>query len=124
MTMPSTLPESAGRSAAFLVYCLYLLSIPSAGIFALVGVILALSARADASPAARTHLDDQIRIWFVSFWWHVGLAIVWMLGMVLTIVIIGFPILLIVGLLWFILMVWFTIKSALGLMALLDGRGR
>jgi len=123
MTYPAV-PESAGRSAAFLVYGLYLLSIPSAGIFALVGVILALSARADAAPMARQHLDDQVRIWFVSFWWHVVLAIVWALGMLLTIVLIGFPILAIVAVLWFILMVWFTIKSLLGMMALLDGRGR
>lgn len=125
MTTPSSsYPDSAGRSAAFLVYGLYLLSIPSAGILALVGVILALSARADAAPIARTHLDDQVRIWFVSFWWHVALAILFALGMILSVVLIGIPILMIVGLLWFVMMVWFTIKSGLGLMALLDGRGR
>ncbi len=123
MTYPA-IPESAGRSSAFLVYCLYLLSIPSAGIFALIGVILALTARSEAAPLPRQHLDDQVRIWFISFWWHVALAFIWVLGMILSVIIIGIPILLIVGLLWFILMVWFTIKSGLGLMALLDGRGR
>lgn len=107
-----------------LVYGLYLLSIPSAGIFALVGVILALSARADAGPFARGHLDDQVRIWFVSFWWHVILALVWLIGAILSVVLIGIPILIIVGIAWFILMLWFTIKSFLGLLALLDGRPR
>ena len=123
MTYPA-IPESAGRGSAFLVYCLYLLSIPSAGIFALIGVILALTARSEAAPLPRQHLDDQVRIWMISFWWHVILAIVCVLGWILTIVLIGFPILAIVAFGWFILMVWFTIKSALGLMALLDGRGR
>jgi hypothetical protein len=69
-------------------------------------------------------LDDQVRIWFISYWWHIGLALVWMAGMILSIILIGIPILLIVGLLWFVLMGWFTIESALGLMALLDGRPR
>jgi uncharacterized membrane protein len=124
MTTPYTPAPEAGRSAAFLVYGLYLLSIPSVGLLALIGVILALAARAEASPFARTHLDDQVRIWFISFWWHIGLALVWMAGMILSIILIGIPILLIVGLLWFVLMVWFTIKSSLGLMALLDGRPR
>lgn len=122
--MPSSPPDSAGRGAAMLVYGLYLLSIPSAGIFALVGVILALSARADAGPFARGHLDDQVRIWFVSFWWHVILALVWLIGAILSVVLIGIPILIIVGIAWFILMLWFTIKSFLGLLALLDGRPR
>ena len=58
-----------------LVYVLYLLSIPSFAMFALLGVIVALAARDGASPLARSHLDDQIRIWFVAFWWTIGLAI-------------------------------------------------
>jgi uncharacterized membrane protein len=107
-----------------LVYILYLLSIPSLAIFALVGVILAFVARGDATGVARTHLDDQVRIWFVAFWWHVGLAIIFGLGLVLTLVLIGFPIIWLVGIAWFILMIWFTIKSLLGLLALLDGRPR
>jgi len=123
MTYPA-LPQSAGRSSAFIVYCLYLASIPSAGIFAVIGVIWALTARGEAAPLPRQHLDDQVRIWMISFWWHVVLALVCVLGWILTIVLIGFPILAIVACGWFILMVWFTIKSALGLMALLDGRGR
>jgi uncharacterized membrane protein len=121
--VPPTTSET-GRSSAFLVYILYLLSIPSLAIFALVGVILAFVARGDATGVARTHLDDQVRIWFVAFWWHVGLAIIFGLGLVLTLVLIGFPIIWLVGIAWFILMIWFTIKSLLGLLALLDGRPR
>ena len=45
-------------------------------------------------------------------------------GALLTIVLIGFPILWIVGLIGFGVMIWFTIKSLLGLIALLDSRPR
>ena len=43
-TTPLSAPEP-GRTSAFLVYVLFLLSIPSAAIFALFGVIVALAAR-------------------------------------------------------------------------------
>lgn len=124
MTAPPSPGREPGRSAAFIVYALYLLSIPSAAVFALIGVIVALISRNSAGPLARTHLDDQIRIWFIAFWWAVGLAIVWAIGLLLTIVLIGFPIIWIVGLIGLGVMIWFTIKSFLGLLALLDGRPR
>ena len=116
--------QSAGRGTAYLVYGLYLLSIPSAAIFALIGVIVALSSRDGAGPLARSHLDDQIRIWMIAFWWGVFLLIAAVIGALLTIVLIGFPILWIVAGLGFLVMVWFTIKSALGLLALMDDRPR
>jgi len=118
---PATEP---GRGAAFLVYVLYLLSIPSAAIFALVGVIVALASRDGAGPLARSHLDDQVRVWMIAFWWGVFLVVAAIIGALLTIVLIGFPILWLVGAAGFLVMVWFTIKSALGLLALIDGRPR
>lgn len=124
MTHISSSDPNAGRGAAFLVYGLYLLSIPSAAIFALIGVIVALSSRDGAGPLARAHLDNQIRIWMVAFWWAVALAAAAIVGTILTLVLIGFPILWLVAGLGFLVMVWFTIKSALGLLALMDGRPR
>jgi uncharacterized membrane protein len=117
-------PEQPGRAAALIVYVLYLLSIPSAAILALVGVIVALASRDEAAPFARSHLDDQIRIWFITFWWAVGLAVLAVIGWVLTVVLVGFVILWIAAILGFCVMVWFTVKSALGLLALLDNRPR
>ena len=107
-----------------LVYGLYLLSIPSFALFALLGVIIALSARDGAGAFARSHLSDQIRSWFVAFWWGVVLAIATVFGWMLTPILIGFPILWIIGLIALIVMIWFTIKSFFGLLALLDGRAR
>lgn len=122
-TTPLAAPE-AGRTSAFIVYVLYLLSIPSFALFALLGVIVALVARDGAGPLPSSHLRDQIRVWFIAFWWAVGLAVLGLLGTVLTVALIGFPILWVVGLLAFLVMIWFTVKSLLGLLALLDGRPR
>lgn len=122
MTMPASAAVEPGRSTAFIVYVLYLLSIPSFAVFALVGVIIALVGRAEAGPLARSHLDDQVRIWFIAFWWGVGIALLALVGAILTVVLIGFPILWLVGIVCFVVMLWFTIKSLLGLLALLDNR--
>ncbi len=116
--------SEAGRGSALIVYALYLLSIPSLAIFALVGVIFAYAARDGAGPLARSHLDDQIRIWWVAFWWAVAVAILFALGALLAVVLIGFPIMWIAGLIGFIFFIWFTVKALLGLLALLDGRPR
>ena len=45
-------------------------------------------------------------------------------GWMLTPILIGFPILWIIALIALIVMIWFTIKSLFGLLALLDGRAR
>jgi uncharacterized membrane protein len=120
-TLPAAQP---GRSAAFLVYVLYLLSIPSFAIFALIGVIVALAGRDGASPLARSHLDDQIRIWFVAFWWTIGLALLALIGWLTLVLLVGAVLIWIAGLGSLILFLWFTVKSLLGLLALLDNRPR
>lgn len=124
MTTTHLSDTQAGRGAAYLVYGLYLLSIPSFALFALAGVIVALASRDGASPLARSHLDHQVRMWMSAFWWTIGLALLTLLGWLLTIVLIGFPILAIAGLGALVLFLWFTVKSLLGLLALMDNRPR
>ena len=119
--MPSSASEP-GRGAAFIVYVLYLLSIPSFAVLALIGVIVALSGRDGAGPLARAHLDDQVRFWFTAFWWAIGIAIATLFGWVLTVVLVGFPILFLAWAAALIVGIWFTVKSLLGLLKLLDNR--
>lgn len=124
MTATHSPASEPGRFSALMVYVLYLLSIPSFAVFALIGVIWALVARDGAGPLARSHLEDQVRVWFVAFWWGVALVLLALIGGVLTLVLIGFPILWIAGIIAFIVMLWFTIKALLGMLALLDNRPR
>lgn len=110
--------EDRGWPAAFLVYALYLLSIPSAGILALVGVIAAYIARGEAVGVPRDHLDKQVSMWWVAFWWAVAIWITGAIGAVLSIVLIGIPILMLAWLASLIILIWFTLKSIFGLLAL------
>jgi uncharacterized membrane protein len=123
MTVSASYPE-AGRGSALVVYALYLLSIPSCAVFALIGFIVALMSREGAGPLARTHLDDQVRIWMIAFWWALAIAVLAIVGVVLSIVLIGIPIIWLAGVLGLGVGIWFTVKALLGLLALLDGRPR
>ena len=113
-----------GRAAAFVAYVLYLMSIPSAGILALVGLIVAYVGRADAAGVARSHIDDQIRTWWTAFWWAVGVWVLYVVGAALSVVLIGIPILVLAWVASLVVAIWFTLKGVFGLIALLDGRAR
>ena len=113
-----------GRGTAFVVYVLYLMSIPSAGILALVGLIVAYLGRPDATGIGRAHVEDQIRTWWTAFWWAAAIWVGYIVGGILSVVLIGIPILLLAALANLVVFIWFTVKSVFGLIALLDGRPR
>lgn len=114
--------SDAGKASALAVYVLYLLSIPSAGVLVLVGLVWAYVARADASAWVRAHFDLQIRIFWVAFWWAVGLGVLTFVGWMLIPVLIGLPIWALAALLGLVVTVWFCLKSGLGLVALLQDK--
>ena len=125
MTEPGYLfPPEPGRGTAFVTYVLYLMSIPSAGILALMGLIVAYIGRDDAIGVARTHIEDQIHTWWIAFWWGVAIVIGYIVGAALTVVLIGIPIIMLAWLAGLVVAIWFTLKGVFGLIALLDGRPR
>ncbi|MGG7565048.1 DUF4870 family protein [Rhodovulum sp. DZ06] len=106
---PSSAPSSnfSGKDAAQLVYILYFVGffLP---ICAVAGVILAYVKRDEAAPMARSHLDFQIR----SFWIGFGAVI---LGGILTLVLIGWAVIA----LW---TVWALVRFITGFLKLNDSR--
>lgn len=110
---------SEGKPAALIAWGLYILSIPSANILVLVGLIVAYAGRGSANGLARAHIDEQIRLFWSVVWWTVGL---WVLAIISFITVILIPVGLICLLGLFILHLWFTIKSILGLLNLMSDR--
>ncbi len=109
------------RPAAMGAYILYLLSIPSFAIFAPIGAAVAWLNRNEATGLMRSHFDEQIRLFSIAFAWGVGLFLLSIPAMVLTIILIGFPLLWAIAVAGFIVMIWFTVKSLLGFLRLLNG---
>ena len=115
--------EAEGKVPALIAWALYILSIPSANILVLVGLVVAYASRGSATGVAREHIEAQIRLFWSVFWWTIACWVLIIISGMLSVVLIGIPFLLLFLLLWFLLSVWFTVKSVLGLISLLGDRG-
>jgi uncharacterized membrane protein len=114
--------EAEGKPAALIAWGLFILSIPSANVLVLVGLVVAYAARGTATGLARQHIDAQIALFWSVFWWTIALWVLIAVSAVASVVLIGIPFLLLFLALWFLLSVWFTVKSVLGVINLLQDR--
>ena len=123
----STGHESEGKPAALIAWGLYILSLPSANLLVIVGLIVAYAGRGGSDGLSRAHIDAQIRLFWSVFWWTILLWIgigVWLvslfiapaMGLVLA------PVAVLLGLGLLLLTVWFTIRSLIGLFRLLGDK--
>ena len=112
------------RTMPAVCYALYLLAFAT-GITAIIGLIIAYAQQGSAGPVMRTHYTFLIR----TFWIGLVLAVVgavagailFAIGAVLTVVLIGFPIMALAGLVWAVAAVWFAIRCIVGLVYLSRG---
>ena len=111
-----------GKVAALAAWALFILSIPSANLLVLVGLVVAYAGRGSATGVPRQHLDAQIRLFWSVFWWTIACWIAIAVSVVASMVLIGIPFLLLFIVLWFLISVWFTVKSIFGLLNLLGDR--
>ena len=111
-----------GRAAAGVVWLLYLLAIPSANLLAVVGVVVAYAMRGNATGWVRAHFDDQIRLFWSVIVWFIVLTILMIVSGVLSVILIGIPFLILAGIAMLVLFIWFTVKSVLGLIGVVQGR--
>jgi uncharacterized membrane protein len=88
----------------------------------LVGLVVSYVSRASATGVPRQHIEAQIRLFWSVFWWTIAAWIGIAVSAVASLVLIGIPFLLLFLLIWFLLSVWFTVKSVLGLIQLLQDR--
>ena len=119
--------DSEGKPAALIAWGLYILSLPSANLLVIVGLIVAYAGRSGSDGLSRAHIEAQIRLFWSVFWWTVllwvaiaacvvGLLAVPVAGVFLV------PLALMLGLGLLVLTIWFTVKSIIGLFNLLGDR--
>lgn len=114
--------EAEGKVPALIAWALFILSIPSANVLVLVGLVVSYVSRGSATGAPRQHIEAQIRLFWSVFWWTVAAWVGIAVSAVASVVLIGIPFLLLFLLVWFLLSVWFTVKSVLGLIQLLQDK--
>ncbi|WP_255567996.1 hypothetical protein [Brevundimonas sp. PAMC22021] len=113
---------SQGKLAAMAAWVLFILSIPSANVLVLVGLVVSYVARGSSSGVARQHIEAQIRLFWSVFWWTIVAWIGMAISGLASLILIGIPFFFLFLLMWFLLSIWFTVKSVLGLLALLGDR--
>ena len=114
--------DSEGKVGALIAWALFILSIPSANVLVLVGLVVSYVTRGTATGVARQHIDAQIALFWSVFWWTIAAWVGIAISALASLVLIGIPFLLLFLLAWFLLSVWFTIKSVIGLLNLLNNK--
>lgn len=119
--------ESEGKPAAMIAWGLYILSLPSANLLVIVGLIVAYAARGGATGVARAHFDAQIGLfwsvfgWTILLWVLIGICVISVFLAPVT----GFvlvPAAILIGLALLLLTVWFTVKSIIGIFNLANDK--
>ncbi len=114
--------DGDGKVAAVIAWALYILSIPSANVLVLVGLVVAYAGRSSATGLPLEHLNAQIRLFWSVFWWTIAAWIGIVISAIASVVLIGIPFLFFFALVWLLITVWFTVKSIFGLINLLGDR--
>ena len=102
------------------VYALYLLGFTN-GLTFLVGLIVAYVNRDAAGPINASHYTFAIRTFWLSIWWFLGGLALILVGLVLAVLLIGFPMMIAGGVILSLISAWFVVRTILGLVYLLKG---
>ena len=114
--------EPEGKVGALIAWALFILSIPSANVLVLIGLVVSYVARGTATGVARQHIEAQIALFWTVFWWTIAAWVAIIVSAIASVVLVGIPFLILSLLIWFLISVWFTVKSALGLINLLQNK--
>ena len=105
-----------------LIYVGVLLSHVTGGLSFVVSLIAAYALKREATPAARSHYVYAIRTcWGVLGWTALGIVVV-LVGLPLTVVLIGFPVMALGGLIIALAAVWCIARAIVGIVRAADGR--
>src|SRR4029453_19686459 len=102
-------------------YALYLLGFATAGLTAIVGVVIAHAQQAAAGLDMRTHYTFLIRTFWIGLAWMILAGMVFGVGIPLSLILIGIPLLLLAKAMWALGAVWYGVRCILGLVHLSRG---
>jgi len=117
---PATPRSAEDKLMPGLVYVLYLLGFAN-GLTFLVGLIVAYMNRAAAGPVNESHFTYAIRSFWLAIGWFLIGGIVFLLGVPLSLILIGVPMVLIGGLIMAAVGLWFAVRCIVGLVYLSRG---
>lgn len=99
---------------AIVCYALYLAAFIT-GITAIIGVVIAYMQQSTAGPDMRTHYTFLIRTFWIGIVLMLGTCVLAGVGALLSIILIGIPILFFAGAVGVVTTVWFAVRCIVGL---------
>lgn len=111
---------SEDRTAPAVAYGLYLLGLAT-GITPLIGLIVAYVNRDRAGPVARSHYTFLIYTFWLTLAWCLIAGVLLLVGIPLSLVLIGIPFALLGGAIAALVGVWFVVRCILGVIYLARG---
>jgi uncharacterized membrane protein len=116
-TVPATKPHE-DRVLPAVVYALYIFGAMSMLITVIIGLVIAYANRTTAGPRMATHYEFLIQTFWKTIWWFlIGLAAT-VVGGILSLVLVGLPILAAGILILCVVGVWFYVRCVVGLVYL------
>lgn len=111
---------SEDRTMPAVVYALYLIGLTH-GLTIVIGLIIAYASRGAAGPAMHSHYTLQIRTFWLTIGWFLLGGLMILVGIPLSLVLIGVPIVMLGGAICFVAWLWFAIRSVMGVVYLARG---
>ena len=116
------LVQASDKTTVVVVYALYLAGYVTAGLTTVVGLIMIYVLRAQASDIARTHYRFLVRTFWLGMLWAAAGWLLFIVGLPLTLILIGIPLLLLAKLVWVVTAIWYGVRCVAGLLAAMENR--
>jgi Predicted membrane protein len=105
------------RTMPAVTYALYFLTYAT-GITVIIGLILAYVQRDRAGARMRTHYTFLIRTFWIGIAWGLLAALLFAVGIPLSVVLIGLPLVFVAWAIWSLIAVWFAVRLVVGVIYL------
>jgi uncharacterized membrane protein len=116
------LSPASDKTTVIVVYALYLAGFLTAGLTTLIGVVMTYVLWGGASDIARSHYDFLRRTFWLGLLWSGVGWVLFIVGLPLTLILIGIPMLLLAKLVWVLAAVWYGVRCIVGLLAAIGDR--
>lgn len=109
-------PRARSLTTAVVVWALYLAGWVTGGLTTIVGLIVAYAVKGESSDAAWTHYVFAIRTIWVGLAWALIGACLFVVGIPLTLILVGLLFIKAAVVIWGLLGFWFTARAVMGLL--------
>jgi uncharacterized membrane protein len=119
--MTDNLDYAEDKTMPAVTYALYLLGFATGGITTIVGIILAHVQQSTAGPAMRSHYTFLIRTFWIGVVVSILAGLLMAVGIPLSFLLVGIPLVIVAGLIWAVVGIWFAVRCIVGLVYLSRG---